>query len=329
MLAVLMAFIIFSCSTDNGMKLEQGTPAYTLAESLAVVVPDFDPKVNKVIVKANSFKITAGDVVDRMRSNFGKQADILPSQPEANLKQMLKEFGERLAIDKIILTEAANKGIVVTEAELDSVVKVQFEANGGEEKFLGLLKENGVTLETVKRDIKTAEIANRYVEKLREELVNVTEAQIDSQYIEDKTASVRHILLMTQGKPEKEKEAQLKKIKNLLKRAKNGESFEALAKRYSEDPGSKDKGGLYSDFPKGQMVPSFENAAFTVPVGELSDVVETTYGYHILQIVDRKKEQRSRDEVKNELVMLQSRDMLQNKIEELKTEHGYTLVEAQ
>ena len=66
-------------------------------------------------------------------------------------------------------------------------------------------------------------------------------------------------------------------MKKILTRAKAGEDFGELAKRFSEDPGSKDKGGLYENFKRGTMVKPFEDAAFTVTIGELSDIIETQF----------------------------------------------------
>ena len=87
----------------------------------------------------------------------------------------------------------------------------------------------------------------------------------------------------------------------LFRSAKAGADFAELAKKYSEDPGSKDNGGLYENFPRGQMVKPFEDAAFTVPVGGLSGVIETQFGYHILKVVDRQKETRSFAEARAEI----------------------------
>ncbi len=90
-------------------------------------------------------------------------------------------------------------------------------------------------------------------------------------------------------------------MEDLLARARAGEDFAELAKTYTDDPGSKNTGGLYSDFGRGKMVPPFEEAAFSVPIGEISDIVETDYGYHILKIVERKKESRPLEEIRPEL----------------------------
>ncbi|OPZ72276.1 MAG: Foldase protein PrsA 3 precursor [bacterium ADurb.Bin478] len=118
-------------------------------------------------------------------------------------------------------------------------------------------------------------------------------------------------------------------LQGILDRAKAGEDFAALAKQYTEDPGSKNNGGLYENFPRGQMVKPFEDAAFTVPVGQLSDIVETDYGYHILQIVERKKETRPLADVKAELeqqlLREKRRTMTETLLETLKKEADYKI----
>jgi parvulin-like peptidyl-prolyl isomerase len=82
------------------------------------------------------------------------------------------------------------------------------------------------------------------------------------------------------------KEAKRKQMEDILKRARAGEDFAKLAKDYSEDPGSKEKGGEYT-FPRGQMVPEFEAAAFSLNTNQISDIVTTKYGYHIIKLSEK------------------------------------------
>jgi parvulin-like peptidyl-prolyl isomerase len=90
-------------------------------------------------------------------------------------------------------------------------------------------------------------------------------------------------------------------MEDILSRAKKGEDFVALAKQYSEDSSSKENGGLYEDFGRGRMVKPFEDAAFSVPIGQISKIIETTYGYHILRVENRKKETLPLEQVKSQL----------------------------
>ncbi len=328
-LIALLAFSIISCTErEKGIALEKGTPNYELASKLAIVDSTLNPVENKVLATTTHHEVTVGDVIFKMRSRFGKQADNLDKQPLDRIKSLIKEYAESTAMIKILLREAKNNGITLAEAEIDSVLEEQYKAAGGKEKLEKLLTDNGVSTETLRSDFRETETLKRYYEKVRDEAVNISEEEIDAAYNEDKTATVRHILLMTQKKTDEQKKEAYAKIEGLLKRAKAGEDFAELAKQYSEDPGSKEKGGLYENFPRGQMVPPFDNAAFNVPVGELSDIVETSYGYHILKIESRNKEDRARDLVKNELASKKSKDAVKEVYENLKKEYELTVVEA-
>jgi parvulin-like peptidyl-prolyl isomerase len=85
--------------------------------------------------------------------------------------------------------------------------------------------------------------------------------------------------------PEKRKE-KLALAEKLLKRAKDGEDFGKLAAEFSDDPGSKSKGGEYT-FPRGQMVAEFESVAFSQKTNAISDVVTTRFGYHIIKTLEK------------------------------------------
>ena len=97
-----------------------------------------------------------------------------------------------------------------------------------------------------------------------------------------------HILLMTVGKTDAEVAEIKKKADDLLAQAKKkGANFEDLAKKYSEDPGSKAKGGDLGWIVQGQTVPEFEKAAFSLNKGETSDLIKTQYGFHIIKVLDK------------------------------------------
>jgi len=128
----------------------------------------------------------------------------------------------------------------------------------------------------------------------------VTDEQIKKYYDENparfeqpEMVRASHILLGTLDPttraelPEDKKQAKKKQMEDILKRAKAGEDFAKLAKEFSEDPGSKDKGGEYT-FPRGQMAPEFETAAFALGTNQISDIVTTQFGYHIIKLSEKK-----------------------------------------
>jgi len=109
-----------------------------------------------------------------------------------------------------------------------------------------------------------------------------------------------HILLKTEGKDEA---AVRKQAEDILKEVKApGADFAALAKKYSEDEGSKEKGGDLDYFGRGRMVPEFDTAVFAMQPGQTSDLVKSQFGFHIIRLVDRKPAvTRSLDEVKAQI----------------------------
>jgi peptidyl-prolyl cis-trans isomerase D len=135
-----------------------------------------------------------------------------------------------------------------------------------------------------------------------DELRKEYQENIDSYRLPDRV-KVRHILIKTQGKP-KEEAAKLKaKAEDILKQLQQGADFAELAKTNSEDPGSGAKGGELGWIVRGQTVPNFEKTAFSLKPGELSGLVETEYGYHIIQVEDKQAGHlQTFDEVKPQLL---------------------------
>ncbi|HXJ03454.1 MAG TPA: peptidylprolyl isomerase [Candidatus Acidoferrum sp.] len=144
------------------------------------------------------------------------------------------------------------------------------------------------------------------VNQIRQNL-QISDEQLQAQYkknIQDyqvpNRVHVQHILLMTVGKTDAEVEEIKKKAQDILNQAKKGANFEDLAKKYSEDPGTKDKGGDLGWIVQGQTVAEFEKVAFSLPKGSISDLVKTQYGFHIIKIIDKETAHtKTFDEVKD------------------------------
>jgi peptidyl-prolyl cis-trans isomerase D len=120
---------------------------------------------------------------------------------------------------------------------------------------------------------------------------------------EKEQVKARHILFRLAENASKEDEAKVKaKALEVLKKAKEGEDFAQLAKKYSEDPGTKKEGGDLGYFSSGQMVKPFEDAAFKLKKGEISGLVRTPFGYHIIKVEDIKEARtKSFEEVRNQI----------------------------
>ncbi len=135
----------------------------------------------------------------------------------------------------------------------------------------------------------------------------------------------RHILVKTMDKPKEEQDKLAAKAGDLLKQLRGGADFADLAKKNSDDPGSAQKGGDLDWVVRGQTVKEFEDAAFSLKPNELSNVIKTPYGYHIIQVYEKEPAKvKPFEEVKAALATeLKKRtvyDQMQNGIEQARTE---------
>jgi peptidyl-prolyl cis-trans isomerase D len=134
------------------------------------------------------------------------------------------------------------------------------------------------------------------------------------QYEVPNRVHTEHILFTTVGKTDAEVTEIKNKAEDVLVQAKKGSNFEELAKKYSEDPGSKDKGGDLGWILQGQTVPEFEKAAFSLNKGQISDLIKTQYGFHIIKVLDKETAHtKPFDEVKDSIrtpLLLQKVDQL-------------------
>jgi len=329
---LLASLAVFSCTKEpDVVVLDQSSTAYTLAKELAGKLPALDPDENQVIASSAQFRISAGELVDLIENHPRYPKERVKQLNAERLKSFVQDMIQEVAERKLLLSAAEKASVEVNETDIDSVVHEQAMRVGGEERFKEVALQRGIDMQVFRTDIREMLTIGRYLDEILQSRVEISEEQIRSVYEQDKLATVRHILLMTQGKSEAEKAKIRQKMEDILRQARAGADFAALAKKHTEDPGSRENGGLYEDFERGRMVKPFEDAAFSVPVGEISDIVETRYGYHILKIIERKPETRPLEDVREELLdnlRNQSRsEVYSTHIQELKTKSGLELME--
>lgn len=305
-LILALALIVAACSSKaEDFSLKADTPAYALAKDMAKISPALDPDKTTILATTATFNVTAAEVIQAARNNLGLQAAQLATIDAGQMKRVMDRAAGSIAERRILLAAAAKAKTVLPAGDLDKAMQAEYAKAGGEPGFLEALKKNEVPIEHVRKSVEEGLLINRFLEGIAEKAGQISDEELRQAYAQesqgDKTATVRHVLILTQGKSDAEKAAAKTKIEGLLAQAKAGADIAELAKTYSEDPGSKENGGLYESFPRGQMVKPFEDAAFSVPVGQLSGIIETEYGYHFLKVIDRQKETRPFEAVKAEL----------------------------
>jgi peptidyl-prolyl cis-trans isomerase C len=212
----------------------------------------------------------AGDYIFR-QSDFDR---ILSFSPQYFIEQLEKNPQQKVNIIKK-LVEYKIIADLAREKGFDREKDVQFQLNYMLDNFLAteylfniMKKEAQVTPDNVQQYYKENE----------------------KQYIVPEQVRARHILIKIPfGATEEEKNKTEIKAKNILEWLKKGEKFETLAKQYSEDTQSGARGGDLGFFPRGKMAKPFEDAAFSMKPGEVSNIVKTDYGYHIIMVEDRRE----------------------------------------
>ncbi len=235
-----------------------------------------------------------------LKSDYDRQVTQAKSALEANGqnfstsegKKILKEVKEivleSLVTDQLILQQAANKGIKLKESDFKEAISELEELYGGKDGDRGALetylKQQGISWETFEAEVRNQLIINQLKEELTAH-VKVNDKEIKEYYDENKATfelptpeiRVSHILVDTENK-----------AKEILAEIKNKADFVDLAKKYSIDLDSKDLGGDLGYYAKGTIPPEFEDVAFALKPGEISDIIKTEDGYHIIKVTDER-----------------------------------------
>jgi peptidyl-prolyl cis-trans isomerase C len=251
--------------------------------------------VNGKVFKEKDFTPEINKQIDAQAKRMAGMGWPMNDETKAMMAEQMRDQVVDMTIEKELLNEQLKaKKIDVNDAQINARFDDMVKESGQKiEEIEAILAQRGSTISDFKEQAVRPQLS---IEKLYEADASykaVTEADANAFYSQNKTrfekpeqVRASHILIMTKDKDEAGKAEAKKKIEDLLKQARGGADFAELARKHSEDPGSKDKGGEYT-FPKGQMVPEFEQAAFALEPNKISDVVETQYGYHIIKLSEK------------------------------------------
>lgn len=260
-LAAVLALSLAGCGKKEGVAAEVG----------GVEIP-MEDYYKSYAARANQFASQYGtEVLEQTEPNSGKTTD------ELLREQAIQDLTET----EMIKQDAEKMGIEVTDADVDKEINAMKEQLGGEESFQALLKQNNLPEDFLKENIKKQKLTSEYTQKKLDEL-KPTEEELKKYYEDNKDtffkAKASHILV-----------SDLKEANIIRKDIKKGGDFAKVAKEKSMDPGTKDNGGELGEFTSGQMVPEFDKAIAKLKVGEISEPIQTNYGYHVIKLEDKKQ----------------------------------------
>jgi peptidyl-prolyl cis-trans isomerase C len=246
--------------------------------------------VNTTVITQAELDSQMRIVVDRLRSS-GRLPDV------AQLDQIRSQVLENLIARELLYQESLKKGIKVSQDEINEQLinlKSQFP---NEAEFNQALTRMDLTEASIKEKIQRDLALKKLIEDEIVPKVTVSESEIRAFYDNNpetfkqpERVKASHILIKVDPKADSAQKAEAKKKIDMVQaKLQKGEDFGALAKKYSEGP-SAPKGGDLGYFSRGQMVKPFEDAAFGMKPGEVSGMVETRFGYHLIKVTDKTPE---------------------------------------
>lgn len=275
----LAVTVMAGCSKSNNSAAKGSVKTAKLAAGVAAQVDGKD--------------IPTSDLEQMMKVMMQQGFQPDSTTPGATPEEQRRNFAlDRLIERQVVLNAAQVAGVGPTPAELDQRV-AQVKATYG----IGDSLPAGMSEEMLRKNLSDDMTITQYFNKTVIDSIPVSQADLQAYYDQnqamfagDNRIHASHILLLVpQGATPEQKAAVKKKTEGVLAEAKKGADFAELARKYSEDPQSAPGGGDLQWFNRGQMVPEFEAAAFALDAGQISDLVETPFGFHIIKVMEKGK----------------------------------------
>ncbi len=285
-----MCMIVLACGLiAAGCNARNDEPAASLQTS-GGDAGSAAAKVNGTVITRAQLERAVKALADR----FGGQ---VPPEQMANMKQILrKQALESLINQQLLAQEADREGIQADKKKIDAQMKEISGRLPDAESFKKLLASMGITESQLRQDIGQDVKIEALLDKKVPQEQKASDKEIKAFYQDNpeefkvpERVRASHILIKVEsGDSAQEREKKRLKVKELRGRIEKGEDFAKLASENSECP-SKSQGGDLGYFARGSMVKPFEDAAFGMKVGQVSDVVETEFGYHLIKLTGREE----------------------------------------
>ena len=263
---------------------------YALPASAAENGPEKLALVNGTVI-TREFLDREMDQIQQRIAGTGRHLD------DTQLARVEKVTLDNIIGAELLYQESKKSAIKVDPAEIDKQLDNIKKSYADEKAFNNVMKKMNLSEEMIRTQIGRGLAIQQFVNTRFVDKATVTEAETKAFYDNNpekfkqpELVKASHILIKVDPKDgEAGKKASRKEIEKIHKRLEKGEDFAELAKQFSQGP-SNVKGGDLGYFSRGQMVKPFEDTAFALKPGEISDIIETQFGYHIIKVTDKKEE---------------------------------------
>ncbi len=261
----------------------------------APALPAVEPvpsELPAVVARVGAYSITRDELEQAVRSAEIQAGQALPTRFRDNVYRTVLD---RLVAFHLLLQESERRDIAVDDAEVEARIDTIRSGFPDEAAFEAQLDRWNTSLYILRGEARRDLLVERVLEsavladiEIDPESVRAFYAQHPAQFTEPGEVRARHILIgVSPDAAESEKAEARERARGLRSEAENGADFGALAREHSDDPGSASNGGDLGIVVEGRTVPAFESALFALEPGELSGVVETPFGFHVIQMIER------------------------------------------
>jgi peptidyl-prolyl cis-trans isomerase C len=245
-----------------------------------------------VLARVNGENVTRKEFEEFVQNLEGRAGGPVPADQR---DRVYRSVLDQLVGYKLLLQETKARNVAVPDAEVEARIGEIRKQFPSEDVFMQMLIQRNMTLDQVKADARQDMAISKLIENEIASKIAVKPEQVQDfytknpdQFKQDERVRASHILIAFPENADASAKAQAKtKAEQVLKDVKAGKDFAALAKQHSQDPGSAVNGGDLGFFQKGQMVGPFNDVAFSLAPGAISDVVETQFGYHIIKVAEK------------------------------------------
>lgn len=296
---------------------------------------------SSIVVVVDGKNITRGEVDAEVAKMTGRMGNRVPPERLAQLREQISQQAtENLVIRTLLLDAVTKENISVSDQEIDTALAELTNSLPAGMTLQTIMEQTGLSTEEFRKNLSLDLSVNKLITNHTGEVTEPTAEEVSAFYEENKarfdmpeSVSARHILVEVKADDtEADKAAKKAKAEEIRKELVGGADFAALAAEKSDCP-SKAQGGNLGTFARGQMVPAFEEAAFSLQTNEISQVVETQFGYHIIEVLkhDQPKTM-GLDDVKERIGRIlksqKRQQAVQNFIETLKAKASITYPES-
>ncbi len=216
--------------------------------------------------------------------------------PIEDRNRVYRELLDQMIAYKLLVQESKALKVAVPDSDVDGRIKQIQGQFPNEQAFTKALGDQHVTIQQLKDDQRQQMLVAKVIDSQVNSKVNITQKDVEDffgknpdKFQQPESVHAQHILILVKQGADAATKAKAKaEAEAILKQIRAGADFAALAKSKSQDPGSAQNGGDLGFFGKGQMVPQFEEAAFKLKDGQVSGVVESPFGFHIIKTLEHR-----------------------------------------